>query len=139
MKIFVINFFGIDYAEIVGNIKIVDYCKIRLETSLLFAAIFLSAMSIGYTGSSTGILYKERQLAICVILMILLVVVRTLKTIALIDKLTATREVITAGKMNKLHIIDLDKVSLLKDVGSKKTYWSYLNNNILIRDGNKRI
>lgn len=114
--------------------KIIDHCKIRLETSILFAAIFLSAMSLGYTDSSLGILYRERQLAICVILMILLVVIRTFKTIELINKLVATREVITAGKINGLYVIDLDKVSLLKDVGSKKVYWSYLNNNILIRD-----
>ena len=53
----------------------------------------------------------------------------------LIKKLVATREAITAGKINGLQVIDLDKVSLLKDVGNKKTYWSYLNNNILIRDG----
>lgn len=134
MKIFIINFLGIDYEEIVGNMKIIDHCKIRLETSILFAAIFLSAMSLGYTDSSLGILYRERQLAICVILMILLVVIRTFKTIELINKLVATREVITAGKINGLYVIDLDKVSLLKDVGSKKVYWSYLNNNILIRD-----
>ena len=31
MKIFIINFLGIDYEEISGNIKIVDYCKTRLE------------------------------------------------------------------------------------------------------------
>ena len=135
MKIFIINFLGIDYEEIVGNMKIIDHCKIRLETSILFAAIFLSVMSIGYTDSSLGILYRERQLVICVILMVLLIIVRTFKTIELINKLVATREVITAGKINGLYVIDLDKVSLLKDVGSKKTYWSYLNNNILIRDG----
>lgn len=134
MKIFIINFLGIDYEEIVGNMKIIDHCKIRLETSILFAAIFLSVMSIGYTDSSLGILYRERQLAICVILMVLLIIVRTFKTIGLINKLVATREVITAGKINGLYVIDLDKVSLLKDVGSKKVYWSYLNNNILIRD-----
>lgn len=134
MKIFIINFLGIDYEEIVGNMKIIDHCKIRLETSILFAAIFLSVMSIGYTDSSLGILYRERQLAICVILMVLLIIVRTFKTIELINKLVATREVITAGKINGLHVIDLDKVSLLKDVGNKKTYWSYLDNNILIRD-----
>jgi len=92
-------------------------------------------MSIGYTDSSLGILYRERQRAICVILMILLVVIRTFKTIELINKLVATREVITAGKINGLHVIDLDKVSLLKDVGNKKTYWIYLNEIILIRDG----
>ena len=63
MKIFIINFLGIDYEEIVGNMKIIDHCKIRLETSILFAAIFLSAMSLGYTDSSLGILYRERQLA----------------------------------------------------------------------------
>ena len=114
--------------------KIIDHCKIRLETSILFAVIFLSVMSIGYTDSSLGILYRERQLAICVILMVLLIIVRTFKTIELINKLVATREVITAGKINGLYVIDLDKVSLLKDVGSKKVYWSYLNNNILIRD-----
>lgn len=114
--------------------KIIDHCEIRLETSILFAAIFLSVMSIGYTDSSLGILYRERQLAICVILMVLLIIVRTFKTIVLINKLVATREVITAGKINGLHVIDLDKVSLLKDIGNKKTYWSYLNNNILIRD-----
>lgn len=135
MKIFIINFLGIDYEEIVGNMKIIDHCKIRLETSILFAAIFLSVMSIGYTDSSLGILYREQQLAICVILMVLLIIVRTFKTIGLINKLVATREVITAGKINGLYVIDLDKVSLLKDVGNKKTYWSYLNNNILIRDG----
>lgn len=134
MKIFIINFLGIDYEEIVGNMKIIDHCKIRLETSILFAAIFLSVMSIGYTDSSLGILYRERQLVICVILMVLLIIVRTFKTIGLINKLIATREVITAGKINGLQGIDLDKVSLLKDVGNKKTYWSYLNNNILIRD-----
>ena len=134
MKIFIINFLGIDYEEIVGNMKIIDHCKIRLETSILFAVIFLSVMSIGYTDSSLGILYRERQLAICVILMVLLIIVRTFKTIKLINKLVATREVITAGKINGLYVIDLDKVSLLKDVGSKKVYWSYLNNNILIRD-----
>lgn len=134
MKIFIINFLGIDYEEIVGNMKIIDHCKIRLETSILFAAIFLSAMSLRYTDSSLGILYRERQLAICVILTILLIIVRTFKTIELINKLVATREVITAGKINGLHVIDLDKVSLLKDVGNKKTYWSYLDNNILIRD-----
>lgn len=134
MKIFIINFLGIDYEEIVGNMKIIDHCKIRLETSILFAAIFLSVMSIGYTDSSLGILYRERQLAICVILMVLLIIVRTFKTIGLINKLVATREVMTAGKINGLHVIDLDKVSLLKDVGNKKTYWSYLDNNILIRD-----
>lgn len=67
--------------------------------------------------------------------MVLLIIVRTFKTIGLINKLVATREVITAGKINGLHVIDLDKVSLLKDVGNKKTYWLYLNNNILIRDG----
>lgn len=109
MKIFIINFFGFDYEEISGNIKIVDYCKIQLETSLLFVAIFLSAMSLGYTDSSLGILYRERQLAICVILMILLVVIRTFKTIELINKLVATREVITAGKINGLYVIDLEK------------------------------
>lgn len=135
MKIFIINFLGFDYEEISGNIKIVDYCKIQLETSLLFVAIFLSVMSIGYTDSALGMLYRERQLAICVILMVLLIIVRTFKTIGLINKLVATREVITAGKINGLHVIDLDKVSLLKDVGNKKTYWLYLNNNILIRDG----
>ena len=135
MKIFIINFLGIDYEEIVGNIKIIDYCKIRLETSILFAAIFLSVMSIGYTDSSLGILYRERQLAICVILTILLIIVRTFKTIELINKLVATREVITAGKINGLQVINLDKVSLLKDVGNKKTYWTYLDNIILIRDG----
>lgn len=134
MKIFIINFFGFDYEEISGNMKIIDHCKIRLETSILFAVIFLSVMSIGYTDSSLGILYRERQLAICVILMVLLIIVRTFKTIKLINKLVATREVITAGKINGLYVIDLDKVSLLKDVGSKKVYWSYLNNNILIRD-----
>lgn len=134
MKIFIINFLGIGYKEIVGNMKIIDHCEIRLETSILFAAIFLSVMSIGYTDSSLGILYRERQLAICVILMVLLIIVRTFKTIVLINKLVATREVITAGKINGLHVIDLDKVSLLKDIGNKKTYWSYLNNNILIRD-----
>lgn len=134
MKIFIINFLGIDYEEIVGNMKIIDHCKIRLETSILFAAIFLSVMSIGYTDSSLGILYRERQLVICVILMVLLIIVITFKTIGLINKLIATREVITAGKINGLQGIDLDKVSLLKDVGNKKTYWSYLNNNILIRD-----
>jgi hypothetical protein len=134
MKIFIINFLGIDYEEIAGNMKIIDHCKIRLETSILFAVIFLSVMSIGYTDSSLGILYRERQLAICVILMVLLIIVRTFKTIKLINKLVATREVITAGKINGLYVIDLDKVSLLKDVGSKKVYWSYLNNNILIRD-----
>lgn len=134
MKIFIINFLGIDYEEISGNIKIVDYCKTRLEIALLLTAIFLSVMSIGYTDSSLGILYRERQLAICVILTILLIIVRTFKTIELINKLVATREVITAGKINGLQVIDLDKVSLLKDVGNKKTYWSYLNNNILIRD-----
>lgn len=134
MKIFIINFLGIDYEEIVGNMKIIDHCTIRLETSILFAAIFLSVMSIGYTDSSLGILYRERQLVICVILMVLLIIVRTFKTIGLINKLIATREVITAGKINGLQGIDLDKVSLLKDVGNKKTYWSYLNNNILIRD-----
>lgn len=134
MKIFIINFLGIDYEEIVGNMKIIDHCKIRLETSILFVAIFLSVMSIGYTDSSLGILYRERQLVICVILMVLLIIVRTFKTIGLINKLIATREVITAGKINGLQVIDLDKVSLLKDVGNKKTYWSYLNNNILIRD-----
>lgn len=134
MKIFIINFLGIDYEEISGNMKIIDHCKIRLETSILFAVIFLSVMSIGYTDSSLGILYRERQLAICVILMVLLIIVRTFKTIKLINKLVATREVITAGKINGLYVIDLDKVSLLKDVGSKKVYWSYLNNNILIRD-----
>ena len=134
MKIFIINFLGIDYEEIVGNMKIIDHCKIRLETSILFAAIFLSVMSIGYTDSSLGILYRERQLVICVILMVLLIIVRTFKTIGLINKLIATREVITAGKINGLQGIDLDKASLLKDVGNKKTYWSYLNNNILIRD-----
>lgn len=91
-------------------------------------------MSIGYTDSALGMLYRERQLAICVILMVLLIIVRTFKTIKLINKLVATREVITAGKINGLQVIDLDKVSLLKDVGNKKTYWSYLNNNILIRD-----
>ena len=139
MKIFVINFFGIDYAEIVGNVKIIDRCKIRLETSLLFAAIFLSAMSIGYTDSSSGMLYRERQLMVCAIFVVLLIIIRIFKTIKLINKLVATREAITAGKINGLHVIDLDKVSLLKDVGSKKTYWSYLNNNILIRDENKRI
>lgn len=135
MKIFIINFLGIDYEEIVGNMKIIDHCKIRLETSILFAAIFLSVMSIGYTDSSLGILYRERQLVICVILMVLLIIVRTFKTIELINKFVVTREVVTAGKINGLHIIDLDKVSLLKDVGNKKTYWSYLDNNILIRDG----
>ena len=135
MKIFIINFLGIDYEEIVGNMKIIDHCKIRLETSILFAVIFLSVMSIGYTDSSLGILYRERQLAICVILMVLLIIVRTFKTIGLINKLVATREVITAGKINGLHVIDLDKVSLLKDVGNKKTYWTYLNEIILIRDG----
>jgi hypothetical protein len=134
MKIFIINFLGFDYEEISGNMKIIDHCKIRLETSILFAVIFLSVMSIGYTDSSLGILYRERQLAICVILMVLLIIVRTFKTIKLINKLVATREVITAGKINGLYVIDLDKVSLLKDVGSKKVYWSYLNNNILIRD-----
>ena len=135
MKIFIINFLGIDYEEIVGNMKIIDHCKIRLETSILFAAIFLSVMSIGYTDSSLGILYRERQLVICVILMVLLIIVRTFKTIGLINKLVATREVITAGKINGLYDIDLDKVSLLKDVGNKKTYWIYLNEIILIRDG----
>ena len=135
MKIFIINFLGIDYEEIVGNMKIIDHCKIRLETSILFAAIFLSVMSIGYTDSSLGILYRERQLAICVILMVLLIIVRTFKTIVLINKLVATREVITAGKINGLYVVDLDKVSLLKDVGSKKVYWTYLDNIILIRDG----
>lgn len=135
MKIFIINFLGIDYEEIVGNMKIIDHCKIRLETSILFAVIFLSVMSIGYTDSSLGILYRERQLAICVILMVLLIIVRTFKTIGLINKLVATREVMTAGKINGLHVIDLDKVSLLKDVGNKKTYWTYLNEIILIRDG----
>lgn len=134
MKIFIINFLGFGYEEISGNMKIIDHCKIRLETSILFAVIFLSVMSIGYTDSSLGILYRERQLAICVILMVLLIIVRTFKTIKLINKLVATREVITAGKINGLYVIDLDKVSLLKDVGSKKVYWSYLNNNILIRD-----
>ena len=134
MKIFIINFLGFDYEEISGNMKIIDHCKIRLETSILFAVIFLSVMSIGYTDSSLGILYRERQLAICVILMVLLIIVRTFKTIKLINKLVATREVITAGKINGLYVIDLDKVSLLKDMGSKKVYWSYLNNNILIRD-----
>ena len=135
MKIFIINFLGIDYEEIVGNMKIIDHCKIRLETSILFAVIFLSVMSIGYTDSSLGILYRERQLAICVILMVLLIIVRTFKTIGLINKLVATREVMTARKINGLHVIDLDKVSLLKDVGNKKTYWTYLNEIILIRDG----
>lgn len=135
MKIFIINFLGIDYEEIVGNMKIIDHCKIRLETSILFAAIFLSVMSIGYTDSSLGILYREQQLAICVILMVLLIIVRTFKTIGLINKLVATREVITAGKIKGLYVIDLDKVSLLKDVGNKKTYWTYLNEIILIRDG----
>ena len=139
MKIFVINFFGIDYAEIVGNVKIIDHCKIRLETSLLFAAIFLSAMSIGYTDSPSGMLYRERQLMVCAIFVVLLIIIRIFKTIKLINKLVATREVATAGKINGLSVIDLDKVSLLKDVGSKKTYWTYLNNNILIRDENKRI
>ena len=139
MKIFIINFFGIDYTEIVENIKIVDYCKIRLETSLLFAAIFLSAMSIGYTDSSSGMLYRERQLVVSVILMVLAIIIRTFKTIELINKLVATREVATAGKINGLSVIDLDKVSLLKDVGSNKTYWTYLDNIILIRDENKRI
>ena len=135
MKIFIINFFGFDYGEISGNIKIVDYCKIQLETSLLFVAIFLSVMSIGYTDSELGMLYRERQLVVGVILMVLTIIIRTFKTIELINKLVATREVITAGKINGLYVIDLDKVSLLKDIGSKKTYWSYLNNNILIRDG----
>ena len=139
MKIFVINFLGIDYAEIVGNIKIVDYCKMRLETTLLLTAIFLSGMSIGYTDSSSGMLYRERQLMVCAIFVVLLIIIRIFKTIKLINKLVATREVATAGKINGLSVIDLDKVSLLKDVGSKKTYWSYLNNNILVRDENKRI
>ena len=139
MKIFIINFLGFDYEEVSGNIKIVDYCKIQLETSILFAVIFLSVMSIGYTDSSLGILYRERQLAICVILTILLIIVRTFKTIVLINKLVATREVITAGKINGLQVINLDKVSLLKDVGNKKTYWEYLGNIILIKDENKRI
>ena len=125
MKIFIINFFGFDYEEISGNIKIVDYCKIQLETSLLFVAIFLSVMSIGYTDSELGMLYRERQLVV------LLIIVRTFKTIVLINKLVATREVITAGKINGLQVIDLDKVSLLKDVGNKKTYWIYLDNIIL--------
>lgn len=106
MKIFIINFLGFDYEEVSGNIKIVDYCKIQLETSLLFVAIFLSAMSLGYTDSATGMLYRERQLAICVILTILLIIVRTFKTIELINKLVATREVITAGKINGLYVID---------------------------------
>lgn len=128
MKIFVINFLGFDYEEISGNIKIVDYCKTRLETALLLTAIFLSVMSIGYTDSSLGILYRERQLVICVILMILLIIVRTFKTIDLINKLVATREVITAGKINELQVIDLDKVRLLKDVENKKIYWEYLSN-----------
>lgn len=128
MKIFVINFLGFDYEEISGNIKIVDYCKTRLETALLLTAIFLSVMSIGYTDSSLGILYRERQLVICVILMILLIIVRTFKTIDLINKLVATREVITAGKINELQVIDLDKVRLLKDVENKKIYWEYLGN-----------
>ena len=134
MKIFVINFLGFDYAEIVGNMKIIDHCKIRLETSILFAAIFLSAMSLGYTDSALGMLYRERQLVVSVILMVLAIIIRIFKTMELINKLVATREVITAGKINGLQVIDLDKVSLLKDVGNKKTYWSYLNNNILIRD-----
>lgn len=135
MKIFIINFFGFDYEEISGNIKIVDYCKIQLETSLLFVAIFLSVMSIGYTDSELGMLYRERQLVVGVILMVLTIIIRTFKTIELINKLVATREVITAGKINGLYVIDLDKVSLLKDVGSKKSYWTYLDNIILVRDG----
>lgn len=135
MKIFIINFLGIDYAEISGNVKIIDYCKTRLEIALLLTAIFLSAMSLAYTDSALGMLYRERQLVVSVILMVLAIIIRTFKTIELINKLVATREVITAGKINGLHVIDLDKVSLLKDVGNKKTYWSYLNNNILIRDG----
>lgn len=135
MKIFVINFLGFDYKEISGNIKIVDYCKIQLETSLLFVAIFLSVMSIGYTDSELGMLYRERQLVVGVVLMVLTIIIRTFKTIGLINKLVATREVITAGKINGLQVIDLDKVSLLKDVGSKKVYWTYLDNIILIRDG----
>lgn len=135
MKIFIINFLGFDYAEISGNIKIVDYCKIRLETTLLLTAIFLSAMSLVYTDSALGMLYRERQLVVSVILMVLAIIIRIFKTMELISKLVATREVITAGKINGLYVIDLDKVSLLKDVGSKKVYWSYLNNNILIRDG----
>lgn len=135
MKIFVINFLGFDYEEISGNIKIVDYCKIQLETSLLFVAIFLSVISIGYTDSELGMLYRERQLVVSVILMVLTIIIRTFKTIELINKLVATREVITAGKINGLQVIDLDKVSLLKDVGNKKTYWIYLNEIILIRDG----
>lgn len=135
MKIFVINFLGFDYEEISGNIKIVDYCKIQSETSLLFVAIFLSVISIGYTDSELGMLYRERQLVVSVILMVLTIIIRTFKTIELINKLVATREVITAGKINGLQVIDLDKVSLLKDVGNKKTYWIYLNEIILIRDG----
>lgn len=128
MKIFIINFLGIDYEEIVGNMKIIDHCKIRLETSILFAAIFLSVMSIGYTDSSLGILYRERQLVVSVILMVLAIIIRTFKTIDLINKLVATREVITAGKINELQVIDLDKVCLLKDVENKKIYWKYLGN-----------
>ena len=139
MKIFIINFFGFDYKEISENIKIVDYCKIQLETSLLFVAIFISVMSIGYTDSALGMLYRERQLVVGVILMVLTIIIRTFRTIELINKLVATREVITAGKINELQVIDLDKVSLLKDVGNNKTYWTYLDNNILIRDENKRI
>ena len=135
MKIFVINFLGFDYEEISGNIKIVDYCKIQLETSLLFVAIFLSVISIGYTDSELGMLYRERQLVVSVILMVLAIIIRIFKTMELINKLVATREVITAGKINGLQVIDLDKVSLLKDVGNKKTYWIYLNEIILIRDG----
>lgn len=133
MKIFVINFLGFDYEEISGNIKIVDYCKIQSETSLLFVAIFLSVISIGYTDSELGMLYRERQLVVSVILMVLTIIIRTFKTIELINKLVATREVITAGKINGFQVIDLDKVSLLKDVGNKKTYWIYLNEIILIR------
>lgn len=135
MKIFVINFLGFDYEEISGNVKIVDYCKIQLETSLLFVAVFLSVMSIGYTDGTLGMLYRERQLVVSVILMVLTIIIRTFKTIEILNKLVATREVITAGKINGLQVINLDKVSLLKDVENKKTYWSYLNNNILIRDG----